>query len=240
MSEMRVIKYSERRYGHPTVLIGFPSVGLVGPIVAGFMARTLKMDTLAGITSCDIPPYALIQGGIPLPQIRIYGYESMDEDGMDLVIVTSEIAPRPEQCSDLAITIIDFLKDINAGMIIAIEGIPKYEGDSILACGSSEKANATIRDMGVQPLDEGLVRGMTGIMLYEASYRKMDVIAMLCPANPALPDPRAAASVLEPLSKIIHGLDLDTGPLYKEAEDIDNRIKAQEAQNSIDTQRIYG
>jgi uncharacterized protein len=80
-------------------------------------------------------------------------------------------------------------------------------------------------------------------MLYEGYRTGMDVMSILCSANPALPDPKAAASLIEPLSKIIPELNIDVTPLYKEAEEIERRIKSQEeysSKESTDIQQLYG
>ena len=53
--------------------------------------------------------------------------------------------------------------------------------------------------------------------------------------------PRAAATALTPLSKIVPNLNIDPTPLNNEANDIDNRVRAQQqAQQEIGTQNIYG
>jgi uncharacterized protein len=97
--------------------------------------------------------------------------------------------------------------------------------------------------LGLHDLGEGLVRGITGVMLYEGAHSGTDVMSILCPANPALPDPRAAAKLLEPLSKIIPELKMDVDPLYKEAEEIDIRMKSQETyanRENTDLRQLYG
>ena len=230
MTEMKVIRYSDQRYDNPTAIIGFPGVGLVGSILTSFAVRELDMDVVAAITSPDLPPYTLIHKGNPYPPIRIYGCsrENTSEDCGDLVIVTSEIAIRPEQHYALNAVLMEFFKEMGIKSVIALEGIVQFEEDTkMFACGSSETSRKMIEELGLKPLDDGLVRGLTGVMLYEAFYSGMDFIAMLCPANPSLPDPRSAARILEPLSRLVPELKIDAEPLYKEAEEIENKMKQQ-------------
>ncbi|MDR3282233.1 MAG: PAC2 family protein [Candidatus Methanoplasma sp.] len=240
------MRYDDATYENPTALVGLPSIGLVGSILSSFIVREMSMSVIAGITSPDLPPYCMIQGGTPYPPIRIYGCtrDKTDETGGDLVIVTSEIAPKPEQCYALAVAIMGVLRDLGVSMAICLEGVPSYEGgDSMVACGSSKRMHDEIDRLGLRNLGEGLVRGTTGIMLYEGAHSGMDVMSILCPANPALPDPRAAARLLEPLSKILPELKMDVNPLYKEAEDIDLRMKSQEAyanRENTDLRQLYG
>jgi len=247
MTEMKVIRYSDQRYDNPTAIVGFPGVGLVGSILTSFAIRELDMKVVAAITSPDFPPYTLIHNGNPYPPIRIYGCsrENTSKDCGDLVIVTSEIALRPELYYALNTALMGLFKDMGIKSVIALEGIVQFEEDTkIFACGSSKTSKEMIEGLGLKALDDGLVKGFTGVMLYEAFYSGMDVIAMLCPANPALPDPRSAARILEPLSRLVPELKIDAEPLYKEAEEIENKMKQQnEYAYGVapkDIQQLYG
>jgi len=247
MAVMNIIKYSEQKYYNPIAIIGFPGIGLAGSILTSFMIRELKMEAVAAITSTDFPPYTLIQNGNPYPPIRVYGCkrECASEDCGDLIVVTSEIMLKPENYYTLSATLTKLFNDMGITNVIALEGIPPFDDEqSIFACGSSESSRKRIEELGLKKLEDGLVRGLTGIMLYEAFYSGMNILAVLCPANPALPDPRSAARMLEPLSKLMPELKIDAKPLYKEAEEIENKIKQQQEYRydvaPKDVQNLYG
>ena len=247
MTEMKVIRYSDQKYRDPIAIVGFPGIGLVGSILTSFVIRELGMEVVAAVTSPDFPPYTLIHNGNPYPPVRVYGCtrDNVSEDCGDLIIVTSEIGVKPEQHYELNTVLTGLFKEMGINSVIALEGIPRFDDDSkIVACGSSEASRKRIEDLGLKLLEDGLVRGLTGVMLYEAFYNNMNVTAMLCPASPTLPDPRSAARILEPLSKLVPELKIDAEPLYKEAEDIENRIKQQqEYEGGVapkDIQQLYG
>jgi len=247
MAEMKIIKYSDKKYCNPIAIVGFPGIGLVGSILTSFVIRELKMEAVAAIASPDFPPYTLIQNGNPYPPIRVYGCERKDasEDCGDLIIVTSEITLKPENYYTLNDALTKLFKEMGVVSVIALEGITQFGEDmSIFACGSSEASRKRIEELGLKKLDDGLVRGLTGVMLYEAFCSGDDVTAMLCPANPALPDPRSAARIIEPLSKLVPELKIDAEPLYKEAEEIENKIKQHQEYGydvaPSDIQQLYG
>jgi len=247
MSEMKIIKYSDHKYYNPIAIVGFPGIGLVGSILTSFVIRELAMEAVAAITSPDFPPYTLVQDGKPYPPIRIYGCkrECATEDCGDLIVVTSEITLRPEHYYTLDIALADLFKELGVASVIAIEGVPQFADDmSIYACGTSAASRERIDSLEIKRFDEGLVRGLTGVMLYEGYYLGTDVIAMLCPANVMLPDPRAAAKALEVLSKLMPELNIDAKPLYKEAEEMENKVKQQQEYGydnaPKDIQRLYG
>ena len=277
MSDSRVIWYAHRKLTDPIAIVGFPSVGLVSSIVTSFIARDLKMPVVAGITAPELPPYALIQGGVPYPQIRVYAVKAAKKKaapiagktaateepaakdapakskksakkspsalGRDLVVVTSEIAPRPEQTYNLMIMLMDTLKQLGVSQCVCLEGIPRFENGSnatMLAVGSNPNMRKLAKQLGINYMDEGLVRGTTGVLLYASTADKTNLLTLLCPANPQLPDPRAAVTLLDPLSKLVPGLNLDTTPLFKEAEEIEQRMKMEQKQANTNTQQIYG
>jgi uncharacterized protein len=247
MAEMKVIKYSDQCYDNPIAIVGFPGVGLVGSILTSFVIRSLDMEVIAAVTSPDFPPYTLIQNGNPYPPMRVYGCrrENTSEDCGDLIIVTSEVAIRPELHYDLNATLMGLFKELGIKSVIVLEGIPQFEEEKkIFACGSTPASKERIEALGLRKMEDGLVRGLTGVMLYEAFYSNIDLIAMLCPANPALPDPRSAAKIIEPLSKLMPELKIDAEPLYKEAEEIENKMKQQQEYGydvaPKDIQQLYG
>jgi len=247
MAEMKIIRYSDQKYYNPIAIVGFPGIGLVGSILTSFVIRELEMEIVAAVASSDFPPYTLIQKGNPYPPVRIYGCkrECASEECGDIIIVTSEITFKPENHYALNTTLGELFKELGVAGVIAVEGIVQSGDDTnIFACGSSAASKERIDSLGLKRLDDGLVRGLTGVMLYEAFHSGADVIAMLCPASPILPDPRSAARILEPLSKLVPELKIDAKPLYKEAEEIENKIKQQQEYGydvaPKDVQQLYG
>ena len=160
----------------------------------------------------------------------------------DIIIVTSEISPKPEDTYDVAMTVFDTLKEMGATDFVCIDGVPRMDPNAeVIGVASSKDAAKELEAAGLQLMSEGLVRGVSGIVLYEGLYENRNVMSIVSPANQQIPDPRAAASVLEILCKIVPNLSVDTLPLRKEAEEIDQRVKAQQqSQQNVESQNIYG
>lgn len=256
MSDPRALYYSEPELRDPVAIVGFPSVGIVGSIFAGLATRELGLPVVAGITAPDIPPYAFITGGRPVPQIRVAAGRpkvrrkpKSGEEGEkpakrvkpnDFVVVTSEFAPKPEQSYDIADCILDVLEHLRVSQVVCLEGVAgPGSTDPILGVAGSDAAQEMLESAGIQILADGIVRGLSGSILLEGSYRRMDTMALLVPANPQIPDPRAAARLAEPLGRMFPRLSIDTAPLYAEAEEIDNHIQAQQ-ENPGSGGGIYG
>jgi uncharacterized protein len=225
-----VHKYKDIRWNDPIAIVGFPSIGLASSIAANFLTRSLELEVVGGISSPEFPPYAVVHNGVPLPPVRLYaGSRSCDDAGVKcdgLIVVTSEFMPKIEQHHPLAVTLLDWFKDNGVRTVICLEGIPVFDTDmGILGVGSTAAANDIMSKYSIEKLDDSLVRGTSGIMLYEGAMRNMDVLAILGPARADMPDPRGAAKLMEPLARMLPELRIDTEPLYKEAEEIEKRME---------------
>lgn len=252
MSEIKIIKYSKDELDEAIAIVGFPTVGLVGSIVCSYLIKELKMPVLMGMTSNDMSPYCILVDGEPYPPIRVHSFcreKSECNECGDLMVVTSEISPNVEQCYKLSNEMLDMFKDYGIKKIICIEGIPRFgDNDGMYACGSTPEAREVIKSFEVEELKNGMIKGLTGVLLFEGRERDMNIVTLLCPADQKLPDPRAAVRVVEELAKVVPELkNVDTAPLVKEAEDLEKRILAhteQEADTMPKTlpydQHLYG
>lgn len=234
MSDLILHSYKDKELKNAVAIVGFPGIGLASSIATGFLARQLNLETIAGFSSPEFPPYAMIQNGVPMPQIRIYaGDRECDiEGGMDfncLVIVTSEFMPKVELHYQIAEAILHWLHEHGVKTIITLDSIPLFNPDEyvLLGAGSTPDARKLVTEYGITEFDEGMIRGISGVLLFEGANEGLDVMTLLGSARADMPDPRGAAKLMEPLEKMMPELKIDTEPLYKEAEELDKRIKSQ-------------
>lgn len=270
MSEPKYFWYEQKELKDPIAVIGFPSIGLVGSIATSFLARELKLPVVGGITYPDIQQYTILHNGNAYPPIRIYAgpipkvrkkktqptegevteepaAETVEEKprkrvkARDIIIVTSEVAPKPEFTYDLTLNILEKVKEMGAQDIIFLDGIPSNEpGVRLMGAYSNETMKAKLEEAEVFPMEEGIIRGMSGVGLFQSRYDGTNTICLISPANPQFPDPRAAAEIIAPLKELIPRLNVDPTPLFKEADDIENRVRAQQNQQNMINQNLYG
>ena len=226
-----VHEYEKMKFKNALAIVGFPSLGLVSSIATNFIVRTMNLKRIAGITSPDFPPYALVQGGFPMPPVRIYaGDRICDDNGEDcehLVVITAEFMPKMEMHYPMAKLILKWCKDNDIKTILTMEGIavPDIDSTPIYGVGSTEDMREKMSKYEIKHLDEGMVRGLSGIILYEGAASGVDVITLLGPARADIPDARGAAKLLQPITRMLPELELDIEPLLKEAEEIESKMK---------------
>ncbi len=211
---------------------GFPSIGMVSSIVANYLIKTLNMEYIGSVRSKNFQPLSVISGGVPMPPVRIYAGQPVEKKDCiceRLVVVTSEFAPPAELMQPLAERLLEWSKDKGIKTIISIEGIisesKEHEQHSTYAIASSPAARKLLENRNIKPMQNGIITGISGVLLHEAEAKGQDVICLLSDANPQIPDARAAARLIELLDGFLPKIKLDPQPLIKEAERLEGLLK---------------
>ena len=149
---------------------------------------------------------------------------------------------RREDCYEIAQAILGYLKYAGVRQVICLDGIARTSPDDVpVACGSGPGSSKMMQKSKFTVMEGGMVKGVTGIMLYEGPEYGMDVTALMVPANPALPDPGASAAFIPAITSMVPGLRVSAKPLLKEADEINKRLTEQAEAEAEQTQsQIYG
>ena len=83
-----------------------------------------------------------------------------------------------------------------------------------------------LNTLGVQPLEQGVIKGITGVLLGEGRRRGLDIMSIMVEADPTIPDARAAATLIRLLNELLPSIDLDHAPLLEEAERIEEQVRS--------------
>ena len=247
-------EYAEKDLRGAIALIGFPSVGLVSSIASSFVVKTLGLERVASLISPDFPPYTLVFDGVPSPPVRIYAGERMcDQAGEQceqLVVITAEFMPKPELIRPVAEKILEWCRSKGIQTVITLEGMNAGDDPSevkALCVATGPMCNTMVETYGLEEMKEGMVSGISGVLLYEADRLGDEVMCLLGPAKANFPDARGAARLLEIIGRMFPELKLDPEPLYKEAEEIEQQMRTaiegmQQAPKPIpdSTSMIYG
>jgi uncharacterized protein len=250
--EIFIHEYKKGIYPNAMVIVGFPSAGLISSIAANFITRTLKLERVATIISRDFPPYALVHEGQPAPPVRIdAGTRTCDGAGEQcdrIAVITAEFMPAPPLVRPLAELITTWCKDKGISTIVALEGMSVGDNPQEkepMGVASGAKCRKMLTDYNVKELQEGMVSGLSGVLLYEGERLGIDTVVLLGPARQDYPDARGAARLLEIIGRMLPELKLDPEPLFKEAEQIEKEMKAamesmRRATKPPEDQMIYG
>ncbi|MFI5413194.1 MAG: proteasome assembly chaperone family protein [Candidatus Lutacidiplasmatales archaeon] len=230
-----------KNFGEGSVVVSaFPSAGLATTVAGHYMIRALSLPRVGRFESPDLSPIAIVQGGEVNPTVRVYG-----KTGLGLVL--SEFPPSPMQANAIARTILDTAERHKARMIVGLEGVVPHppgeedaEAESAVAeelppeqvwVAFSRKDPSILKAFEpakARLLEDGVIGGVSGALLVQGIGRSIPVAVMLVSARVAegLPDHRAGAALIETLDRLLPEIQIDTGPLRAQAEQIEKALRA--------------
>lgn len=214
-----------------TIIDGFPSVGLVSTITANYLIDVLELEQIGILDSRLFPTVSIVRNGVPLYPVRIYA-------GKGVCVFISEFQPAPKLIRPIAETILKFAKDQGCAFVISPEGLVIDSDDgpddvvNVYALGSTTATRELLQRHGLQQFGNGIITGVSGVLLNLGKKEGINTISILAEANPNYPDARAAAKVIEAIDGLLEQVEIDVKPLYSEAENIEKTLRMMQKQAS--------
>ena len=222
----------------------FPSVGFVSSIVAHYLVDKLELELVGGVRHPNLPAVCLVQDGKPLPPIRFYAGEPICnmEKCDKVILIASEIQVPSDLNLPLSTGLIDWITESGVGSTIMVDSFA-HGGDSshsifdddegmesMLGIGSTDSSHELLKGIGVPLLKQGVVGGMTGVMMGECRRRQIDAMAIIAESSGeigqgVIPDARASARIIGCMDGLLPAVQLDPEPLMEEAQRIESQIR---------------
>ncbi len=200
----------DKKPKNPTIILGFPSMGLVSTIATKFLIDHLDVEEIGHIESEHIVPLTAIHKSKIVNPITLYYNKKFN------LIVVQSLTEVTGHEWDLAVTIMDVAKAVAAKEILVLESMPSHEGNlDVYYYSNKTKLKA-------KPLTEGIVMGTTAALLLKA--KDFPVTCVFAEAHSQLPDSEAAARVVGALDDYL-GLKVDFKPLLEAAKKFENSLK---------------
>lgn len=230
-ADIEIQEIGDRPLKNPLIAVGFPTVGYVGAIAAQYLVDGLGLELIGGIRSRAVPPVALLSGGKILSPFRIYaGNEVCGSDGEcdQLIVITSELMPPPNVMWEMADAILKWSASVQAKMVVLLEGVVNSQENPtsrVWGAASTDRGSTILTKHQVEPIEHGMVSGLSAAILSGAKPTGPDVVCLLTEAHPEIPDPRAASSLISAVGRLTPRLKIDPAPLLREAERIEAQLK---------------
>jgi uncharacterized protein len=207
--------------GH-TLLEGFPGIGLIGTIAAGYAVEKLDMEMIGYIYSDAFPPMTTIHKGLPYYPARIY-----HDKKRPFCVLLAEFVVPSNVVHRLSGEILEFARENKVSRIVSLAGMSsqKAEGEKQVVYGiaSSEEMAKFLKDHKIELVQEGVTTGVSGVLIAKCAVENFPAVSLLAESKYGYPDPRAAAKLLEVLDGLV-GLKVDTKALLEEADMIEERM----------------
>jgi uncharacterized protein len=204
-----------KKIKNPTIIEGFPGIGLVGTIATEFLITATKAKEIGYIQGNGVPPMIAIHNGKLSRPMGIYYSE---KNNLLIIHFLSAIPGKEWEIADI---ILELYKSTGAKEIISLEsvGSPGKLGTKPNSYVYSSKTNNKLSKLS-KPLSNGIVMGITGILMGKS---ELNLSCIFGETHTRLPDSKSAAGILEILNSYL-GLKIDLKPLKKSAEEFENKL----------------
>ena len=224
-----------------TVIEAIPTVGFLSPIASSYIIDRMELDQVAALESNAFPPVSMIYAKKPKFPVRIYAREDLK-----LAMFISEIPMHPTLHRPLAQTLLGWTRDQASKEIICLEGLAVPEGKSepgLWGVGSTDRARGRLKESGIEQLEIGMIPGISGVLLNEGRWVKLDVISLVAETQPLVPDAMAAVRLVEAVDKLLPHVEIPIEPLVEQAQRIQAHLATVQEQAKPATERpldMYG
>jgi len=231
--DIEIVTHTKTDLSNSMLIVAFPTVGLVSLIAGRFVVDALDLEEIGSIESPYNTPATVIHKGIPLPPVRIYaGKKTCGPNGTcsQLVVILSEFMPAWEMMNPMAEAILLWARQNRCKYIVTLEGTnavgeKSSSNPKVFGLGSTLAMRELLKKYEIEESEEGLITGVTGVLLYKSVQLKLDVLSLLSEVHVSYPDSRGAGRLLEKLNLLLPEIKIDPEPLYKEAETIEHMIQ---------------
>jgi uncharacterized protein len=225
---MAIVSHREWDFQEPMLLVGFPSRGLVGAIVASYLVPHLKMELVATMDSPNFPPVASVRDGKALSPVQFYA--SRQQCGPDgrcsqLVVIRSDAAPDPWYTDEIADEILDYAERIGCKLIVTLEGSDHVAEGSVFAV-TNLVSDVDVRKLGAEPFTEGSLTGVSAPLLTHGNGRGIAGVCLFTGVRDEVPDAQAAARLVQVADLLVPGIVIDTDRLVEQAKRFEKKLRA--------------
>lgn len=218
---------------NPWLIAAWPGMGNVALIAAGYLISKLGMEPIDEVAPQDFfdLEQVRVQGGrIAQPRLpRTVFYRWRNPQGRDLIVLLGEAQPSSGSFA-LARQILDKAAQLGVERVITFASMagPIHPSSSPRAFGAAtgDAALIDLHRVGVEPLEDGQIGGMNGILLGVAVERDIPGLCLLgeIPLFAAgVPNPKAARAVLSNFA-VLAGIDVSMQELDQHARHVEDAL----------------
>jgi uncharacterized protein len=203
---------------NPTIITGFPGLGLVGTIASEFLIEHLGMEKIGKIVLKGTTAMVAVHQQKLVDAVSVY-YDRKS----NIVVVHALTSPQKQEWQ-LAEEINVLAKMLSAKEIICLEGVSgssKKESQAFYF-STVESKKKQFEAAGLRPLDEGVILGLTAALLSSSPW---SVTCIFAETASQLPDSKAAAALIKALDSYA-GLQVDYKPLLVEAQKFEEKLRS--------------
>lgn len=197
-----------------TLLVGFPSNGLVGTFSISYLIYFLKMKQIDEIEIPELPSALFVEDGEILGPIRVYKRNN-------LFVIISDIPFNEYLAERFATEIHKFCKKNRIKKILIVSGMEtvnqQEKKPKIYALSTNTSLDNMLYNHQIPKFLDGSIFGTDAAIISVFRKTEIPVLVLYAECHPFFPDPEASITAIMTLSKILD-VKIDTA-------DIQNRME---------------
>ena len=207
----------------PTLIEGFPGLGLVAPIAVDQVTKQLGLEYYGQLRCPALPPVASYQDGRFQDLVRVYA-------GEDPAVMTlqSDLMIPPDAFDQLSECVLsDLATEFDRAIFIA--GAParnEEEIGEVIGLATTDEVESQVTGAGIELAEgSGLIGGVTGALVRGCYEQEIPAAVLVVKAHPQLPDPGAARALIENALEPLVDFNIDTTELKEQSEKIRSQLE---------------
>ena len=201
-----------------TLLLGFPSNGLVGIFSISYLIHHLKMKKIGEIEMPDLPLSLFVEGGEILTPIRVYKKNN-------IFVIISDIPFDQYLAEEFAHAALTFCKINAIKKIVVVSGMesinPSKNAPKIYGLVTHPVLESVLYNNQIPKFLDGSIFGTDAAIISVFRKTKIPVLVLYAECHPFFPDPKASVVAIVTIAKIL-----------------DVKVDTRDIQNKIDKLRI--
>jgi len=214
ISENSNLKITKANTQENTLLIGFPSNGLVGTFSISYLIHHLKMKQIGEIEVPDLPLTLFVEGGEILAPIRVYNKNN-------IFIIISDVPFNQYLAEGFAMAVHEFCKKNAIKKVMMVSGMEtvnqQKEAPKIYGLVTHSILDNILYNNQIPKFLDGSIFGTDAAVMSVFRKTKIPALVLYAECHPFFPDPEASIVAIITLAKILD-IKVDT-------HDIQNKIE---------------
>jgi uncharacterized protein len=201
-----------------TLLVGFPSSGLVGTFSISYLIHHLKMKQMGEIEVPDLPSTLFVDEGEIIGPIRVYNKDN-------IFVIISDIPFDQYLAEEFALAVYEFCKKNEVKKIIIVSGMKSVhqqkDPPKIYGLTTNPALEILLYNNHIPKFLNGTITGTDAAIISVFRKTKIPALVLYAECHPFFPDPDASIVSIVTLAKIL-----------------DVKVDTRDIQNEIDILRI--
>jgi uncharacterized protein len=199
-----------------TLLVGFPSTGLIGTFSISYLIHYLKLENVGEIELSELPSSLFVEGGEILAPIRIYKKNN-------IFAIISDVPFDQYMAEEFAHAVHEFCKKKEIKKIVFISGMEsinqKKDDPKIFGLVTHKSLESLLYNYQIPKFLDGSIFGTDAAIISVFRKTNIPLLVLYAECHPFFPDPKASITAIVTLAKILD-VKIDTTEIQKRLDKI--------------------